>query len=90
MPAGRKSLELEICASQSQNLHMAAKCMRLQLYALFVLCQVAQVFAQPLQLIHVLDAALEGKRPDTGTTLTNKNKFWATVRSQKPGIVPKS
>ena len=31
-----------------------------------------------------------GNRPDTGPTLTNKNKFWTTVSSQKPGIVPKS
>ena len=31
-----------------------------------------------------------GNRPDTGPTLTNKHKFWTTVRSQQPGIVPKS
>ena len=32
----------------------------------------------------------EGNRLDTQASPANKNKFWATERSQKPGIVPKS
>ena len=34
--------------------------------------------------------AQEGNRLDTQASPANKNNFWATVRSQKPGIVPKS
>ena len=36
------------------------------------------------------DPVKKGNRPDTRARLTNKNKFWATVWSQKPGIVPKT
>ena len=32
----------------------------------------------------------QGNRLDTQASPANKNNFWATVRSQKPGIVPKS
>ena len=38
----------------------------------------------------LLQLMLQGKRLDTQASPANKNKFWATVRSQKPEIVPKS
>ena len=59
--------------------------------ALVVLVPVVSVL---LLLVFLVLAALVlpvvGNRLDTGPTFANKNRFWATVRSQKLVVVPKS